>query len=52
MSGVCTLSGPFFTNVALPKSSYNSVKMTIYFDIINLMGNYMVFNELKSQYEK
>jgi len=25
--------------------------MTVYFDIINLMGNYMVVNELKCPYE-
>jgi hypothetical protein len=25
--------------------------MTIYFDIINLVGNYMVVNELKNPYE-
>jgi hypothetical protein len=35
----------------LPKSPYGSVKMAIYFDIINLVGNYMVVNELKSPYE-
>jgi hypothetical protein len=34
-----------------PKSPYGSVKMVVYFDIINLMGNYMVDNELKSSYE-
>jgi hypothetical protein len=34
-----------------PKSPYSSVKMVAYFDIINLMGNYMVVNELKSPYE-
>ena len=33
------------------KSPYGSVKMTIYFDIINLVGNYMVVNELKNPYE-
>jgi hypothetical protein len=32
-------------NVPLPKSPYNNVKMVIYFDIINLMGNYMLVNE-------
>jgi hypothetical protein len=26
--------------------------MAIYFDIINLMGNYMVANELKSPFEE
>jgi hypothetical protein len=36
----------------LPKSPYDSVKMTVYFDIINLMGNYMVVNELKCPYEE
>jgi hypothetical protein len=30
-----------------PKSPYGSVKMTVYFDIINLVRNYMVINELK-----
>jgi hypothetical protein len=25
--------------------------MAVYFDIINLMGNYMVINELKNPYE-
>jgi hypothetical protein len=35
----------------LPKSPYNSVKMVIYFDIINLVRNYMVVNELKIPYE-
>jgi hypothetical protein len=34
----------------LPKSPYYSVKMVVYFDIINLMGNYIVVNELKSPY--
>jgi hypothetical protein len=34
-----------------PKSPYGNVKMPIYFDIINLMGTYMVVNELKSPYE-
>jgi hypothetical protein len=31
----------------LPKNPYGSVKTTIYFDIINLVGNYLVLNELK-----
>jgi hypothetical protein len=35
----------------LHKSPYGSVKMTVYFDIINLLGNYMVVNELKNPYE-
>jgi len=34
-------------NVPLLKSPYNNVKMIIYFDIINLMRNYMVVNEIK-----
>jgi uncharacterized protein YjaG (DUF416 family) len=36
----------------LPKSSYGSVQMVIYFDIINLVWNYMVVNELKISYEE
>jgi hypothetical protein len=36
----------------LLKNPYGDVKMTIYFDIINLMGNYMVVNALKCPYEK
>jgi hypothetical protein len=39
-------------NVPFPKSSYGNVKMAIYFDFINLMGNYMVVNEQKISYEK
>jgi hypothetical protein len=38
-------------NAPLSKSPYGSVTMTVYFDIINLEGNYMVVNELKSPYE-
>jgi hypothetical protein len=38
-------------HVPLPKSPYNNVKLTIYFDIINLEGKYIVVNELKSPYE-
>jgi hypothetical protein len=38
-------------DVPLPKSSYDNVKMEVYFDIINLVGNYMVVNELKNPYE-
>jgi hypothetical protein len=33
------------------KSPYSSVEMAIYFDIINLVENYMVVNEVKSPYE-
>jgi hypothetical protein len=36
---------------SFPKSPYNSVKMVIYFDIINLVGNYIMVNEQKSSYE-
>ncbi len=39
-------------NVPFPKSPYGSVKMVVYFDIINLVRNYMVVNELKSPYEE
>jgi hypothetical protein len=39
-------------NVPFPKNPYGSVKMVVYFDIINLVGNYMVVNELKSPYEE
>ncbi len=49
--GICIEGGSFSTNVPLPRSPYGSVKMTIYFDIINLVGNYMVVNEQKSPYE-
>jgi sporulation protein YlmC with PRC-barrel domain len=38
-------------NVTLLKSPYGSVKMVVYFDIINLVGDYMVVNELKKSYE-
>jgi len=38
-------------DVPLPKSPYGNVKMVVYFDIINLMGNYMAVNELKIVYE-
>jgi len=38
-------------NAPLLKNPYGSVKMTIYFDIINLVGNYMVINEIKKSYE-
>jgi hypothetical protein len=36
----------------IPKSPYGSVKMVVYFNIINLMGNYMVVYELKDPYEE
>jgi hypothetical protein len=39
-------------NAPLPKCPYSSVKVVVYFDIINLMGNYMVVNELKSPNEE
>jgi hypothetical protein len=38
-------------DVPLYKSPYNNVTMIVYFDIINLVGNYMVVNELKNPYE-
>jgi hypothetical protein len=38
-------------DVPLPKSPYDSVKMVVYFYIINLVGSYMVVNELKIPYE-
>ncbi len=38
-------------NTPFPKSLYDSVKIIVYFDIINLVGNYMMVNELKSPYE-
>ncbi len=43
--------GSFLVDVPLPKSPYDNVKMVVYFDIINLMGNHMVVNELKNPYE-
>ncbi len=39
-------------DVPFPKSPYGSVKMVVYFNIINLMGNYMVVDEIKSPYEE
>jgi hypothetical protein len=39
-------------NAPFPKSPYGNVKMVVYFDIINLMGNYMVVIELKKLYEE
>jgi hypothetical protein len=38
-------------DVPFPKNPYCDVKMIVYFDIIILMGNYMVVNELKCPYE-
>jgi hypothetical protein len=38
-------------DVPLPKNPYSSVKMEVYVDIIDLVGNYIVVNELKSPYE-
>ncbi len=38
-------------DVPFLKIPYSNVKMVVYFDIINLVGNYMVVNELKSPYE-
>jgi hypothetical protein len=36
----------------LLENPYGSIKMEVYFDIINLVGNYMVVNELKNPYEE
>ncbi len=38
-------------DVPLPKSPYGNVQMIVYFDIIDLVRNYMVVNELKNPYE-
>jgi len=34
------------------KSPYGNVKMVVYFNIINLVENYMVVYELKNPYEE
>jgi hypothetical protein len=39
-------------DVPLPKSPYGSVKTVVYFNIIHLVGNYMVVYEQKTPYEK
>jgi hypothetical protein len=46
---VCTLRWliSFSIDVPFPNNPYDGVKMAIYFDIIKLLGNYMVVNELK-----
>jgi hypothetical protein len=49
---VASYGGSFFIDVPLLKSLYGNGKILVYFDIINLVGNYMVFNELKNSYEK
>jgi hypothetical protein len=36
----------------LSKSPYGNVKMLVYFDIINLMENYIVVDEIKNAYEE
>jgi sporulation protein YlmC with PRC-barrel domain len=38
-------------DASLPKSPYKNVKMVVYFDIVDLVGNYIVVNELKSPYK-
>jgi hypothetical protein len=38
-------------DVPFPKSPYGSVEMTMYYDIINLVGITWWFNELKNPYE-
>jgi hypothetical protein len=48
---VANYGGSFLIDVPLSKSSHDSVKMAIYFDIINLMRNYIMVNELKRSYE-
>jgi len=50
--GVCTLRWLIFSGYSTLKSPYDNVKMVVYFDIINLVGNYMVVNKLKSPYEE
>jgi sporulation protein YlmC with PRC-barrel domain len=49
---VASYGGSFFTDAPLLKSPYGNGKILVYFDIINLVGNYMVVNELKNSYEK
>jgi sporulation protein YlmC with PRC-barrel domain len=39
-------------DVPFPKSSYGNGKITVYFDMINLIGNFMVVNELKNPYKE
>jgi len=39
-------------DVLFLKSPYGNVKMVVYFNIINLMGNYMVVYEQKNPYEE
>jgi hypothetical protein len=43
--------GSFSIDAPFPKSPHSSVKMVVCFDIINLVGNYIVVYELKSPYE-
>jgi hypothetical protein len=38
-------------DIPFKKNPYGSVKMTVYFDIVNLVGNYMVVDKLKIPYE-
>jgi hypothetical protein len=45
--GVCSFS----MDASLPKCPCRNGQMVVYFDIINLVGNYMVINELKGPYE-
>jgi hypothetical protein len=49
--GVCVLRWLISAGAPFPKSPYGNVKMIVYFDIINLEGNCMVVNEVKSTYE-
>jgi hypothetical protein len=52
MLGGYKLGASFLANVPLLKSPYDKIKMVVYFDIINLVGNYMVVNEQKSSYKE
>jgi hypothetical protein len=45
--GSCKLRWFIFGECSTPQK----VKMVVYYDIINLMGNYMVVNKLKSSYK-
>ncbi len=38
-------------DVPFLKSPYGNGKIIVYFDIMNLVGNYMVVNELKNSYK-
>jgi hypothetical protein len=42
----------FFIDALFPECPYGSVKITIYFDMINLIGNFMMVGELKNPDEE